>query len=364
MWSSVLETFYLKIYNIHLFEIVLIFSVIFLSLLFRGLFSRFFIKKIKLLVGLSKNQVDDAVFSKLEKPLNFIPVIVFIFILNLYADSNSKFYFFLEKMSLTLGSVLIFWFLHNLVEPLTYVINKLEKFLTQALINWLIKSLKILFIFLGVVSILEIWGIKIGPILAGLGLLGVAVALGAQDLFKNLISGIMIITERRFKIGDVINVPDHCEGTVINIGFRSTLIEQFDSTPITIPNYIFAESPIINYSERKFRRINWVVGFEYKSTIEQLKEFTTTLEQYINSNDNFIVNDEFKCFVKLDKFNDSSIDILILCFTSTSDWDTYLQIKEELGIEIKKKATEIGLNFAFPSTSLYFENNLKREEMK
>ena len=75
------------------------------------------------------------------------------------------------------------------------------------------------------------------------------------------------------------------------------------------------------------------------------------------------MNDEFKCFVKLDKFNDSSIDILILCFTSTSDWDTYLQIKEELGIEIKKKATEIGLNFAFP-VLLYFENNLKREEMK
>jgi len=364
MWSSVLEALYLKIYNIHVYEIILIFTVIFLSLIFKGLFSRLFINKIKILIRLSKNQVDDAVFNNLEKPLNFIPLIVVIFVLNFYVDSNNKLYFFLDKMSLTLGSIIIFWFLHNLVEPLTNVINKLEKFLTQALINWIIKSLKILFIFLAVVSILEIWGIKIGPILAGLGLLGVAVALGAQDLFKNLISGIMIITERRFKIGDVISVPNHCEGTVINIGFRSTLIEQFDSTPITIPNYIFAESPIVNFSERKFRRINWTVGFEYKSTIEQLKKFTSTLHQFINSNSSFIVNDEFKCFVKLDKFNDSSIDILILCFTSTTDWDTYLKIKEDLGLEIKKIAYDIGLNFAFPSTSMYFENTLRSQEIK
>ena len=93
-------------------------------------------------------------------------------------------------------------------------------------------SIRYLIIFLGIVAVLEIWGIKIGPVIAGLGLLGVAVALGAQDLFKNLISGIIVLLEKRFKIGDVINVPGHTEGTVEQIGFRSTLIRMFDSTPI------------------------------------------------------------------------------------------------------------------------------------
>ena len=81
---------------------------------------------------------------------------------------------------------------------------------------------------LGTVAILELWGIRVGPVIAGLGLFGVAVALGAQDLFKNLISGIMILMEKRFTVGDVILVSGEVEGVVEQIGFRSTLVRRFD----------------------------------------------------------------------------------------------------------------------------------------
>ena len=94
--------------------------------------------------------------------------------------------------------------------------------LTRELIGWIIKSLKILIFILGLAAVLELWGIKIGPIIAGLGLFGVAVALGAQDLFKNLISGILVLVEKRFKIGDWILVEGIIEGIVEKIGFRST----------------------------------------------------------------------------------------------------------------------------------------------
>ena len=104
-----------------------------------------------------------------------------------------------------------------------------------------------------------------------------AVALGAQDLFKNLISGIMILLEKRFQLGDVINVPGHTEGTVEHIGFRSTLIRKFDSTPMTIPNYIFADAPILNYTDRKYRRITWTIGLEYSSTLIQIKNLTDNI---------------------------------------------------------------------------------------
>ena len=211
--------------------------------------------------------------------------------------------------------------------------------------------------FLGSVAVLEVWGIKIGPVIAGLGLFGVAVALGAQDLFKNLISGIMILLEKRFHIGDVINVPGHTEGTVEHIGFRSTLIRKFDSTPITIPNYIFAEAPILNYTNRTNRRINWIIGLEYNSKLEQIKNFTNAVDSYIKESNDFIVNQNFKSFVRLDKFNDSSIDILVYCFTSTNDWDEFLEIKERLAINIKNFTENEGLNFAFPSRSIYIEKN-------
>ena len=80
----------------------------------------------------------------------------------------------------------------------------------------------------------------------------------------------MILLEKRFQIGDVISVPGHTEGTVEHIGFRSTLIRKFDSTPITIPNYIFAEAPILNYTNRNYRRINWTIGLEYNSTLAHI----------------------------------------------------------------------------------------------
>ena len=177
-------------------------------------------------------------------------------------------------------------------------------------------------------AVLEVWGIKIGPVIAGLGLFGVAVALGAQDLFKNLISGIMILLEKRFHIGDVISVPGHTEGTVEHIGFRSTLIRKFDSTPITIPNYIFAEAPILNYTNRTNRRINWIIGLEYNSTLNQIKDLTNHIYNFLLNNPDFTVNNDYKAFVRLDKFNDSSIDILIYCFTSTNDWENFWKLKK------------------------------------
>ena len=163
--------------------------------------------------------------------------------------------------------------------------------------------------------------------------------------------------EKRFQIGDVIKVPGHTEGVVEQIGFRSTLIRKFNSTPITIPNYIFAEAPILNYTNRNYRRINWTIGLEYSSTLDQIKNLTESLSSYLSSNENFMVNKDYKSFVRLEKFNDSSIDIIIICFTSTKDWDKYLQIQEELAIEIKSKVEKIGLNFAFPSQSIYIEKS-------
>ena len=141
----------------------------------------------------------------------------------------------------------------------------------------MVNSLKYLLIFLAIVAILETWGIKIGPVLAGLGLFGVALALGAQDMFKNLISGILILLERSFSIGDVVKINNYGEGTVEYIGFRSTKIRKFDSSLISIPNYIFAENPITNFSKRPYRRITWTIGLEYKSSLEQIKSFSEKL---------------------------------------------------------------------------------------
>ena len=169
----------------------------------------------------------------------------------------------------------------------------------------------------------------------------------------------MIILEKRFELSDIIEVPGHAMGTVEHIGFRSTLIRQFDSTPISIPNYVFSDTPIINFSDRHFRRIHWIIGLTYETSVSQLKNICEAITSYINSSNDFTVNDNYKLNVRVERFNDSSIDILINAFTNTNDWEKYLMIKEELVFSIKEIVNKYNSSFAFPSHSIYIENNKK-----
>ena len=338
-------------------ELIIILGVFVISLFIRSAFAKIIVFKIKKIVQKTGNKVDDHLFDALISPLKLLPVIfVFIFI-SLYIKIDSQLGFYFEKINRTLATIFVFWFIHQALLPLSQAFQKLEELLSKALVIWMTRSLKYLIIFLGIVAVLEIWGIKIGPVIAGLGLFGVAVALGAQDLFKNLISGILIIMEKRFQLGDVIEVPGHAMGTVEHIGFRSTLIRQFDTTAISLPNYMFSDSAILNYSQRKYRRIKWTVGLTYDTSIENLKLICQSIEEYINNNNDFIVNDEYQLFVRVEKFNDSSIDILIYTFTNTNEWRSYLEIKEQLALRIKFIVENNKSSFAFPSTSIYVEKS-------
>ena len=271
-------------------------------------------------------------------------------------DFDNKITSYIEKINKSLVTLFIFWFIHQLLVPVSLSFNKLEQIFSKALVLWLTRSLRYLVIFLGAVAILETWGIKIGPIIAGLGLFGVAVALVPRS-FLNLISGILVIFEKNFNISDTIEIPGHTIGTVEHIGFRSTLIRKFDSTPITIPNYIFSETSIINLSKRPHRRIKWIIGLTYDSNVGQLKDICNRLTDYINNDDNFFVNDTYKAHIKVEKFNDSSIDILINVFTKTNEWDEYLKVREQLLFEIKKVVESSKCSFAFPSSSIYIEKS-------
>jgi len=258
-----------------------------------------------------------------------------------------------DTINRTLITILIFWLIHQVVEPISYILSGLDKMLTRELIGWIIKSLKILIFILGLAAVLELWGIKIGPIIAGLGLFGVAVALGAQDLFKNLISGILVLVEKRFKIGDWISVEGIIEGIVEKIGFRSTTIRKFDKSLAIIPNFQFAENAVVNVSETSNWLISWIITLQYDTTVDQLKTVRNEIENYINKSDDY--NISIGVAVRIDKFSDSSIDMYVRCFTKTDSWNEWLAVKERLAIEIKQIVEKNKASFAFPSQSIYIE---------
>ena len=341
------------ILGVDIFQILIGIGIFLIFLIFRGLISKLIIKKLEIISKRTTNKLDDTFVHALEGPARFLPIVLGFFIASYYMTFSSEGREVVDTINRTLITILIFWVIHQIIEPISYILSGLDKLLTRELIGWIIKSLKILIFILGLAAVLELWGIKIGPIIAGLGLFGVAVALGAQDLFKNLISGILVLVEKRFKIDDWILVDGIIEGIVEKIGFRSTTIRKFDKSLAIIPNFQFAENAVINVSATTNWIISWVITLQYNTTVDQLKKVRDEIEKYITTHKDYKTS--LGHAVRVDKFSDSSIDMYIRCFTVTDDWDEWLKVKERLAIEIKQIVEKNDASFAFPSQSIYVE---------
>ena len=265
--------------GVDIFQILIGIGIFFIFLIFRGIISKVIIKRLEAISKRTTNKLDDTFVHAMEGPARFLPIVlgfllqVIICLLQMMARA------IVDTINRTLITILIFWVIHQIIEPISYILSGLDKMLTRELVGWIIKSLKILIFILGLAAVLELWGIKIGPIIAGLGLFGVAVALGAQDLFKNLISGILVLVEKRFKIGDWILVEGIIEGIVEKIGFRSTVLRKFDKSLAIIPNFQFAENAVINISETTNWRIDWAITLQYDTTVDQLKKIRNEIER-------------------------------------------------------------------------------------
>ena len=286
-----LEVWSEGVFGLNASEIIIGIVIFLIFYVLRRLFARFIISRLNKIVNKTATKIDNTVVEVIEGPLKFLPVVLGFFIATSYINLSIEVQNFIDLLNRTLITVFIFWLLHQLVIPFSFIIRNFEDKISKPLVNWTLKGLEIIIIVLGIVAVLELWGIKVGPVIAGLGLFGVAVALGAQDLFKNLISGIMILMEKRFTIGDVISVSNEVEGVVEQIGFRSTLVRRFDSTPVMIPNYKFAEQSVTNYSRRHHRRIRWLIGLEYKTSINQLKKIRDAITQLITDKNDFAKNE-------------------------------------------------------------------------
>ena len=344
------------IFGINASEIIIGLIIFLIFYVLRRLFARFLINRLNKIVSKTSTSLDDTVIEVIEGPLKFLPIVLGFFIASSYINFSSESQTFIDLLNRTLITIFIFWLLHQLVIPFSFVIENFEDKISKPLVDWTLRGLKIIIFILGVVAVLELWGIKVGPVIAGLGLFGIAVALGAQDLFKNLISGIMILMERRFTVGDIVLVSGEVEGVVEQIGFRSTLIRRFDSTPVMVPNYKFAEQSVTNHSRRHHRRIRWLIGLEYRTTVEQLKNIRDKIHDLVLNDTSFAKNENSSFFVRIDSFSDSSIDMLVQAFTVTNDWGEFLKIKENLAVKIIEIVDKNSTSFAFPSQSLYVES--------
>ncbi|PPR70895.1 MAG: Low conductance mechanosensitive channel YnaI [Alphaproteobacteria bacterium MarineAlpha3_Bin4] len=360
-WGLVVEVWDQGFLGFDIARIGIAILVFALFLLLRGLLTRFVLDWLKMLAKRTRSHLDDEIIAALREPIRLIPVALGAFFAFEHLALEDTFKNIGDNIVRSLIAFVIFWGFWRVVQPASRGLRQLERVFTQELVDWLVKAVKVAVVLVGAATILQIWGIQVGPIIAGAGLFGVAVALGAQDLFKNLISGILILGEKRFRKGDYILVEDTVEGVVESIGFRSTVVRRLDQAPVLVPNAKLSDTAVTNFSGRTHRRISWLIGVEYRTTIEQLRQIRNAIEKYIVDSDNFANPSEISTYVHIDSFNDSSIDIMIYCFTKTTVWGEFLKVKEDLAYRIKEIIESAGAEFAFPSQSVYVESTLANQ---
>lgn len=356
LWAIAVDVWNTSFLGVGVGQGLLALLVVLIGFAARGLISRWLIDVLKRLAKRSETTFDDAVVDALAGPMKLVPVIVALFfslnILQIGDQGTLRGHQFVQSLVV----IALFWALHNAVGPLSHALQGVRNALTPVMIDWMTKALRIVFIIVGAAAVLQVWDIPVAGIVAGLGLFGVAIGLGAQDLFKNLIAGILILTEKRFLPGDWVKVDGVVEGTVEEINFRSTVVRRFDKGPVYVPNSKLSDSAATNFSRMTHRRTYWIIGVRYDTTVEQLKEIRDKVLAYVETHPEYAQAPEVSTFMRVDSFGPSSIDFMLYCFTKTTNWGEWLRLKEELAFFIKDTVEGAGTEFAFPSTSLYLES--------
>ena len=341
--------------GIDLGSIISSLAVILIAFLFRGFVISVILNALGRLADKTESKIDDEILSALRKPIGLIPVTIAFYLCTLILPIEGLVGDIATNIVKAFVIFTIFSALSNAVKPI-FVALSTSAWLTASMQMWLERASRFLVWVIGIAIILDIFGIQIGPLVAGLGLFSVAVALGAQDFFKNLIAGILIIGEHRFQPGDRIEVSGQLHGIVEIIGFRSTVIRTFDTAPMTIPNKDLSDVKVINHGDMFNRRLNWKINLIYSTSVEQLELIRTEIKEYIINSDDFVSDPDLDPVVRVVELGASSIDILIVAYSDPVGFAAYNEVKENLIFNIMKIVKANNSEFAYPSTSLYVES--------
>ncbi len=216
------------------------------------------------------------------------------------------------------------------------------------------KTGKVIVTAFGLIYIAESFDVQILPLLTGLGIGGLAFAFAAKDTIENFFGSVAVILDQPFEVGDWV-VIDGTEGTVEELGLRSTRIRTFYDSQITIPNATLVRARVDNYGRRKNRRFKATLGVTYDTTPEQIEAFCEGIREIVRMHP-FTRKDYFHVY--LNSWGDFSLNILLYVFFQCPDWSIELREKQRLMLDIMRLANRLGVSFAFPTQTL----EMKRAE--
>jgi MscS family membrane protein len=310
----------------------------------------------------TKNLFDDALLHAARKP-----VVAFVWLQGVYWAAEVAHKYSEAEIFKANESVLQIGFIFVLVWAVLRLIKEAEGILVSPLkmkqpmdyttVNAVSKLSRAVVLITAVLIAMQSMGYSISGVLAFGGVGGIAVGFAAKDLLANFFGGFIIHLDRPFKVGDWVRSPDrNIEGTVEHIGWRLTTIRTFDKRPLYVPNAAFTTIAVENPSRMSNRRIYETIGIRYADVAQMatiVDDIRAMLQQHedIESDETLIVN-----FLA---FNASSLDIMVYCFTKTTQWVPFHEVKQDVLLKISDIIEGYGAEVAFPTRTLHLPEGVR-----
>ncbi len=316
---------------------------------------RFFLRS--LAVGIIKRRgstADRATLRRTVRPIGlFVSALVWQLLLPLLALPETAHLMLRGAVGvfLVFAGIWAAWRVIDLVsEVLANQAKRTETKFDDVLVPLVTKAAKLFVVAIGIVYAAEALSIPLGPMLASLGLGSLAFAFAAKDTIENFFGSVAVILDRPFEVGDWIVIDGDTEGTVEELGFRSTRIRTFYNSQITVPNATLVRATVDNFGRRKYRRWKTHLGVQYDTPPDKLIAFTEGIRELVRTHP-YTRKDYYQ--VWMHQWSASSMDVLLYIFFEVPDWNTELRERERMFIDIVRLADRLGVQFAFPTQTVH-----------
>jgi len=330
------------------------FLIILASVVFGKICYWFFGNIAKKITNKTKTKVDDIIIDMIEEP-----IVLAITIFGLWYGLNrlefaENWYIWMGKVYHILIAINITWLIARFVSAIIeeYVVplaEKTESDLDDQIIPIVKKGLNSVIWILGIIVALNNAGYDVGALIAGLGIGGLALAMAAKDSVSNIFGGIMIFTDKPFKVGDRIKISGF-DGTITEVGIRTSRMRTLEGRLVTIPNSQFTGNMVENVSVEPSRKVILNLGLTYDMNTEQIELGMTLLKDISESNKNL----EPDTTIGFNAFGDFSLGITYIYYIKKGA--DIMGTQTEINLEILKQFNANGLEMAFPTQTVYHQS--------
>ncbi|MGO1368859.1 mechanosensitive ion channel family protein [Senegalia sp. (in: firmicutes)] len=359
-----IKDFFNSYFAASLMQVAIALGIFLIFVILSSIITKIIYKMASIITRKTKNKVDDYILDEFRRPIKVLVITIGFYIALIYLPFQESTEIIITRLFRISIIIIITWGLYNIAGTYEWIYDKLGDRLNiksqKILKPFITRIIRIIIISLSFAIILDQFGYNISALIAGLGIGGIAVAMAAKDSLANIFGGMSILMDKPFDIGDWV-VFSGVEGLVEDINFRSTKIRTFEKAMITVPNAKVSEEAITNYSRRGIRRVRFYLGLTYSTSSYKIEKVVDNIKYMLIQNPKV---DSENITTSFEIFNNSSLDILIQYFANAIEYDEYLDIKQDINLKIMDILEEEKVEIAFPSTSVYFEDNLNLNEFR